>query len=115
MVEKGFGFWIFNLMEYFAWLTLSLRKNSILPAFLMISKKLPPYTGLNSVEDILHSSRARQLLWLEILFNDQLNLKPWQDNPEFQDAYGKACRWFTTYRLLIQFVFSRVSLPPDSR
>lgn len=63
------------------------------------------------MEDILQPSRATRLLWLEILFNDQLDLQPWQDHPEVQEAYRKACRWFTTYRSLIQSVLPGVSLP----
>ena len=66
------------------------------------------------MEDILQSPRARRLLWLEILFNDQFDFKFWQHDPEVQEAYRKACRWFTTYRSLIQSVLPRVSLPPDS-
>ncbi|MBA3573308.1 MAG: hypothetical protein H0W34_15365 [Pyrinomonadaceae bacterium] len=53
-------------------------------------KILPAYTGLNTLEAILQVPRARGLLWLEILFNDPLDLKPWQDHPDIQDAYRKA-------------------------
>ena len=77
-------------------------------------KILPAYTGLNTVEEILQIPRARRLLWLEILLNDQLDLKTWQDHPEVRDAYHKVCQWFTTYRSLIQSVLPRVSLPLDS-
>jgi hypothetical protein len=77
-------------------------------------KILPAYTGLDSIEAILQVPRARRLLWLEILFNDQLDLQPWQDHPGVRDAYRKACQWFTTYRSLIQSVLPRVSLPPES-
>ncbi|MEO8328275.1 MAG: hypothetical protein ABI618_20715 [Nitrospirota bacterium] len=77
-------------------------------------KILPAYTGLNTVEAVLQVPRARRLLWLEILLNDQLDLKPWQDHPEVLDAYQKACQWFTTYRSLIQSVVPQVSLPLDN-
>ncbi|MDR4484659.1 MAG: hypothetical protein R3B95_15850 [Nitrospirales bacterium] len=77
-------------------------------------KILPAYTGLHTVEAILQVPRARRLLWLEILFNDQLDLQPWKNHPEVQDAYQKACQWFTTYRSLIQSVVPRASLPLDS-
>jgi hypothetical protein len=77
-------------------------------------KILPAYTGLDSIEAILQVPRARRLLWLEILFNDQFDLKPWKDHPDIQDACSKACRWFTTYRSLIQSVLPHVALPPDS-
>lgn len=79
-----------------------------------VLKILPAYTGLNTVEAILQVPRAKRLLWLEILFNDQLDLQPWQNHPEVQDAYQKACQWFTTYRSLIQSVLPRVSLPLDN-
>jgi hypothetical protein len=85
-----------------------------LPNSIPVPKILPAHTGLNTVEAILQVSRARRLLWLEILFNDQLDLKPWQDLPEVQDAYQKACQWFITFRSLIQSVLRRVSLPLEN-
>lgn len=89
-------------------------QNNPSPASFPSLKILPAYTGLHSLKDALQSSRARRLLWLEILFNDQLDLKPWQDDPDIQEAYGKACRWFTAYRSLILSELPRVSLPPDT-
>jgi hypothetical protein len=89
-------------------------QNSPSPASSHSLKILPAYTGLNSIEAILQVPRARRLLWLEILFNDQLDLHPWQDQPDIQEAYRKACQWFTTYRSLIQSVLPRVSLPSDT-
>lgn len=76
-------------------------------------KILPAYTGLNAVEAILQVPWAKRLLWLEILFNDQFDLQMWQNHHEVQEAYQKACQWFTTYRSLIQHVLPRVSLPLD--
>ncbi len=74
---------------------------------------LPAYTGISSVEDALHDPRAVRLLWLEILFNDRLDLTPWRDRPEVQAAFAKACRWHTTYRALIDSVLTRDPLPPN--
>jgi hypothetical protein len=101
-------------MKRRAWLTLARMQNNPDPASSHSLKILPAYTGLNSIEAILQVPRARRLLWLEILFNDQFDLQPWQDHPEVQDAYSKACRWFTTYRSLFQSVLPQVSLSPDS-
>ena len=103
-----------GLMEGQDWLTLAGMHDSPTPASSHDLKILPAYTGLNSIEEVLQVARARRLLWLEILFNDQLNLKPWQGHPEVQDAYQKACQWFTTYRSLIQSVLPKVSLPLDT-
>jgi len=101
-------------MKRLSWLTLAGMQSSPSPASSYPLKILPAYTGLNSVEEILQIPRARRLLWLEILFNDQFDFKSWQHDPDVQEAYCKACRWFTTYRSLIQSVLPRVSLPPDT-
>jgi hypothetical protein len=101
-------------MESQYWLTLAGMSDSPPIVSSHDLKILPAYTGLHTIEEVLQVTRASRLLWLEILLNDQLNLKPWQDHPQFQDAYGKACRWFTTYRSLIQFVLPQVSLPLDT-
>jgi hypothetical protein len=103
-----------SLLESQSWLTLVGMQSNSMPTSSHALKILPAYTGLNSIEDVLQSARARRLLWLEILFNDQFDFKSWQHDPEVQEAYGKACRWFTTYRSLIQSVLPRVSLPRDS-
>ena len=103
-----------SLMERAHWLTLAGMQNNSTSSSSHLLKILPAYTGLNTVEEILQVPRARRLFWLEILFNDQLDLKPWQDHPEVQDAYQKACQWFTTYRSLIQSVLPWVSHPLDS-
>ncbi|GJL67200.1 MAG: hypothetical protein NPIRA05_21710 [Nitrospirales bacterium] len=98
-------------MESQFWLTFAGMQDNLFPPLSHFLKILPVYMGLNSVEAILQVSRARRLLWLEILFNEQLDLKPWQNHPDVQDAYQKACQWFSTYRSLIQSVLPRVSLP----
>jgi hypothetical protein len=103
-----------SLLESQSWLTLVGMQSNSMPTSSHALKILPAYTGLNSIEDVLQSARARRLLWLEILFNDQFDFKSWQHDPEVQEAYGKACRWFTTYRSLIQSVLPHVALPPDS-
>ena len=74
---------------------------------------LGAYTGALSIEDALGDERAVRLLWLEILVNDTLDLTPWRDRAEVQDAYTKACRWYTTYRTLINGLITRAPLPPD--
>ncbi len=103
-----------RLLESQSWLTIAEMQNKPNSVLSPALKILPAYTGLNTVEAILQVPRARRLLWLEILFNDQLDLQPWQNHSEVQDAYQKACQWFTTYRSLIQSVLPRVSLPLDN-
>jgi hypothetical protein len=72
---------------------------------------LPGYTGAASLEEALQDSRGVRLLWLEILVNDRLDLTPWQNRPDVQEAYAKACRWYTAYRSLIDSVLTRAPLP----
>jgi hypothetical protein len=74
-------------------------------------KILSAYTGAASFEDALKSPRAVRLLWLEILVNDQLDLAPWREREEVREAYAKACRWYHTYRSLIDSMLARSPLP----
>lgn len=76
-------------------------------------KILPVYTGATSLDEALHDQRGVRLLWLEVLINDRLDLTPWLERPEVQEAYTKACRWYTTYRSLIETVLHRAPLPTD--
>lgn len=75
---------------------------------------LPAYTGAFTIDEVLGNPRAVRLLWLEILVNDQLDLTPWSTRVEVQQAYQKACRWFTAYRSLLSSVLARAPLPVDS-
>jgi len=74
---------------------------------------LPAYTGVGSLEAALNDPRALRLLWLEILVNDRLDPGPWRDRAEVQAAYAQACRWFTTYRTLVEALIHREPLPHD--
>lgn len=74
---------------------------------------LPAYTGAGSLDAALRDPRAVRLLWLEILVNDRLDVGPWWDRPEVRTAYGKACRWFTAYRHLVEALVHRDPLPRD--
>jgi hypothetical protein len=83
------------------------------PAATSALRLLPGYTGVLSIRDALQDPRAIRLLWLEILVNDRLDLAPWGERPEVQEAYSKACRWYTAYRSLIDSVLTRAPLPAD--
>lgn len=74
---------------------------------------LPAYTGVSSLREALNDPRSKQVLWLEILFNDQLDLGLLLGHPTGRAAYAKACRWFSTYRSLILAVIPRTPLPFD--
>lgn len=74
---------------------------------------LPAYAGVTSIDEALQDQRGVRLLWLEVLVNDRLDLTPWLERREVQEAYQKACRWYTTYRSLIATLLSRSPLPDD--
>ena len=66
------------------------------------------------MEDALKNPRAVRLLWLEILVNGQLDLAPWLDREEVREAYAKACRWYHTYRSLVDSLLAREPLPYEA-
>ncbi len=77
-------------------------------------KILPVYTGVASLEEALHNPHAVRLLWLEILFNDTLDLTPWHLHQEVSAAYRKACLWYNTYRSVIDSLLARSPLPTQA-
>lgn len=77
-------------------------------------KLLPAYTGVESIEEAPRIPRAARLLWLEILVNDSLDIQPWRHIAIVQEAYAKACRWYTSYRSVLNALLARAPLPHDS-
>ena len=78
-------------------------------------KLLSAYTGCTSLEEALAHPRHRALLWLEILFNDQMDEAVLLQHPSGRVAYEEACRWYTQFRSLIQFIAPRAPLPADHK
>jgi hypothetical protein len=74
---------------------------------------LPAYTGASTIVEALEHPRTARRLWLEILVNDELDLDPWSNHVEVQEAYKKACRWCTAYRSLLGALLRRSPLPLD--
>lgn len=74
---------------------------------------LPAYTGAATIDEALRDPRGARLLWLELLVNDRLDLGPWRGRAEVEEAYKKACRWYTTYRSLIDALLPRAPLPAE--
>ena len=69
------------------------------------------YTGDLTLEDALKNPRSVRLLWLEILFNDEL---PWEahlGDPLIRSAYEKACTWYGQFKTLIKGHTGRKALP----
>jgi hypothetical protein len=77
-------------------------------------KVLPAYTGCTSLEEALTDPRHQAPLWLEVLFNDRLDVAVLLRHPRGRDAYETACRWYTHFRSLIQFIAPRKPLPVNT-
>ncbi len=77
-------------------------------------KLRPVYTGVASLEEALHNPHAVRLLWLEILFNDKLDLTPWHTHQEVSATYRKAYPRYNTYRSLIDSLLARSPLPTQA-
>jgi hypothetical protein len=76
-------------------------------------KLLPGYTGCASLDEALADLRHQPLLWLEVLFNDRLDEAALLRHPKGREAFDIACRWYTQFRSLIQFIAPRSPLPSN--
>lgn len=74
-------------------------------------KLLPAYTGCTSLDEALADPRHQALLWLEVLFNDQLDEATLLRHQKGREAFDTACRWHTQFRSVIQFIAPRSPLP----
>lgn len=74
-------------------------------------KLLPAYTGCSSLDEALAEPRHQAFLWLEVLFNDQLDEAALLRHPKGIEAFDTACRWYTQFQSLIQFIAPRLPLP----
>lgn len=63
-------------------------------------KIIPFYTGHTILQEVLSSERDREILWLEILFNDSIDWEHYQD-PVVKASYDKACIWYWNFKTLI--------------
>lgn len=76
-------------------------------------KLLPAYTGCTTLDEALADSRQHAILWLEVLFNDQLDQAELMRQPKGREAFDIACRWYTQLRSVIQYIAPRSPLPPN--
>jgi len=65
-------------------------------------KVVPYYTGKDTLEEILEDKRSRDILWLEILLNDNINWEKELNNEELRKSYEKACVWYTNFKTMVE-------------
>ncbi len=70
---------------------------------------IPFYTGFRTLEEALKDKRAEGLLWLEILFNDDIDWRE-LDLSVIKESYKKACLWYENFRTLIDSYIKRKPL-----
>ncbi|NKE71405.1 hypothetical protein [Candidatus Manganitrophus noduliformans] len=72
---------------------------------------IPFYTGDESLEAALNNPKSLRLLWLEVLFNDEIPWEEYLDRPEVGAAYEKACAWYSQFKTMIEGHAGKRSLP----
>ena len=60
------------------------------------------YTNKKNLEEILKDKRAMDILWLEILFNDNIEWEKYLGIEEIKEAYEKASVWYYNFKTLIE-------------
>ena len=69
-------------------------------------KIIPYYTGKETLREALKDNKSSSLLWLEILFNDDIYWKGIK-YPRVREAYVKACVWYYNFKSLIDSCIKR--------
>lgn len=73
-------------------------------------KIIPYYTGIKNLRSFLKEGRNPELLWLEILLNDNIRWEDYFKIKEVKKAYQKACVWYGNFKTLIDFYTKRQPL-----
>lgn len=72
-------------------------------------KIIPFYTGIRRIEQAVADERSKSLLWLEIIFNGEIDWKN-INYPVVKEAYKKACIWYWNFKTLIGNYINRKPL-----
>lgn len=72
-------------------------------------KIIPFYTGHTILQEVLSSERDREILWLEILFNDNIDWEHFP-HPFVKESYEKACIWYWNFKSLLDSLVKRKPL-----
>lgn len=73
-------------------------------------KLIPFYTGIKTLEDVFKDRRSLNLLWLEILLNDNIPWESYFNITEVRTAYDKACVWYSHFKTMIESYTGRKPL-----
>jgi hypothetical protein len=74
-------------------------------------KILPYYTGDQTLDAALDNKKSRDLLWLEILFNDRIEWERHLNVPAIRTAHEKARVWYGHFKTMIDGATGRRPLP----
>lgn len=73
-------------------------------------KVIPFYTGVATLEETLKDKKSLSILWLEILFNDDIEWENYFHIEKVRAAYDKACVWYTNFRTIVESFTGRKPL-----
>lgn len=77
-------------------------------------KIIPFYTGKKTLSHALKDKKSRDMLWLEILFNDEVDWeKEMAHDENVKTAYRKACAWYGKFKTIMDAVVKRKPLSPQ--
>ncbi|MBI4743988.1 MAG: hypothetical protein HY776_04115 [Actinobacteria bacterium] len=73
-------------------------------------KVIPFYTGVGTLEEVLKDKKSSSMLWLEVLFNDDIDWESYLHIEMVRVAHDKACIWYSNFKTLIESYTGRKPL-----
>ncbi len=73
-------------------------------------KILPYYTGAKTLDEIRNDRKSLDLLWLEILLNDEVDWEGLLKDGNISTAHRKASLWYSNFSALIDGLVGRKPL-----
>lgn len=73
-------------------------------------KIIPYYTGIKTLKKALKDKKSKDILWLEILFNDDVDWEETLSSSELKKSYLKACIWYGKFKTMIDYHVKRKPL-----
>ncbi len=73
-------------------------------------KLIPYYTGKKNLEEVMADKKSRDLLWLEILLNDDVDWENKLSDDDLKQSYDKACVWYGNFKTMLEHAVKRKSL-----
>lgn len=73
-------------------------------------KIIPYYTGIKTLKEVFEDKKSKDILWLEILFNDEVDWEERLSSKELKKSFLKACIWYGNFKTMINHHIKRKPL-----